>query len=41
MWYIWLIASGIFFIVEIATTGFLIFWLAIAALIAMCKFYYR
>ena len=36
MWYIWLIASGIFFIVEIATTGFLIFWLAIAALIAMC-----
>lgn len=36
MWYIWLIAAGIFFIVEIATTGFLIFWLGIGALFAMC-----
>lgn len=35
MWSIWLIAAGIFFIVEIATTGFLIFWLGIASLIAM------
>ncbi len=35
MWSIWLIAAGVFFIVEIATTGFLIFWLGIASLIAM------
>ena len=35
MWYIWLIAAGIFFIVEIATIGFLIFWLGIGALLAM------
>lgn len=33
MWYIWLIAAGIFFIAEIATVGFMIFWLGIAALI--------
>ncbi len=33
MWYIWLIAAGIFFIVEIATVGFMIFWLGVAALI--------
>ena len=36
MWYIWLIAAGIFFIIEIATTGFLIFWLGIGSLLAMC-----
>lgn len=35
MWQIWLIAAGIFFIIEIATAGFLIFWLAIAAVITM------
>lgn len=35
MWYIWLIAAGIFFIIEIATVGFLIFWLGIGALFAM------
>lgn len=35
MWYLWLIASGIFFIIEIATVGFLIFWLGIGALLAM------
>lgn len=35
MWYIWLIAAGIFFIIEIATVGFLIFWLGIGALLAM------
>lgn len=33
MWYIWLIAAGIFFIAEIITVGFMIFWLGIAALI--------
>ena len=35
MWLIWLIAAGIFFIVEIATVGFLIFWLGIGSLLAM------
>lgn len=35
MWYIWLIAAGIFFIAEIITVGFLIFWLGVSALIAM------
>ena len=35
MWQFWLIASGIFFIAEIITVGFLIFWLGIGALITM------
>ncbi len=35
MWIFWLIAAGIFFIIEIATVGFLIFWLGIGALLAM------
>ena len=35
MWVFWLIAAGIFFIIEIATVGFLIFWLGIGALLAM------
>ena len=35
MWYIWLIAAIIFFAIEIATVGFLIFWLGIGALCAM------
>ena len=35
MWQIWLIASGLFFICEIITVGFLVFWLGVGALIAM------
>ena len=35
MWQIWLIASGVFFIIEMFTIGFLIFWLGIGALLAM------
>ena len=35
MWQIWLIASGVFFVIEIFTVGFLIFWLGIGALLAM------
>lgn len=35
MWHIWLILSGVFLIIEIITAGFLIFWLAIGALLAM------
>lgn len=33
MWQFWLIVAGIFFIGEIFTVGFLIFWLGIAALL--------
>ena len=33
MWQIWLILSGIFFVCEIITVGFMIFWLGIAALL--------
>lgn len=40
MWQFWLIAAGIFFIVEMATVGFLVFWFGIGALIAMlCSFF--
>lgn len=35
MWQFWLILSGIFFVIEIATVGFLVFWFAIGALFAM------
>lgn len=35
MWVFWLIAAGVFFVIEMATVGFLIFWLGIGALLAM------
>lgn len=35
MWKFWLIASGIFFVGEIFTTGFLIFWFGLGALLTM------
>ena len=35
MWYVWLILAGIFFVAEIMTVGFLVFWLGIGALITM------
>ena len=35
MWYIWLIIAGVAFIAEIFTTGFLVFWFGIGALISM------
>lgn len=35
MWQIWLIIAGIFFIGEIATVGFLIFWFGVGSLFAM------
>ena len=35
MWKLWLIIAGLFFIGEIATVGFLIFWFGVGALIAM------
>lgn len=33
MWQVWLVISGICFILEIITIGFLVFWFAIGALI--------
>lgn len=35
MWQLWLIMAGVFFVGEMITVGFLIFWLGVAALIAM------
>lgn len=35
MWQIWLIMAGICLIIEMMTVGFLIFWFAIGALLAM------
>ena len=35
MWLIWLIAAGVFFVAEIITVGFFIFWLGIGSLLAM------
>ena len=35
MWQFWLILSGICFVIEMMTVGFLIFWFGIGALIAM------
>ena len=35
MWQIWVIIAGVFFILELATVGFLLFWVGIAALLAM------
>ena len=35
MWQIWLIIAGVCLVIEIMTTGFLVFWLAIGALVSM------
>ena len=35
MWQIWLIIAGILLVGEIVTTGFLIFWFSLGALLAM------
>lgn len=35
MWLLWLIVAGFFFILEIATAGFLVFWLGVGAILAM------
>lgn len=34
-WQFWLIVSGIFFIAEMITVGFLVFWLGVGALVTM------
>ena len=35
MWRIWLIIAGFFFVLEIFTAGFLVFWLGLAGLLAL------
>ena len=35
MWQIWLIAAGVFLVLEMFTLGFLVFWLSIGSLLAM------
>ena len=35
MWQIWLIIAGVCLVIEIMTVGFLVFWFALGALIAM------
>ena len=35
MWKLWIIISGFFFLIEIFTVGFLVFWFGVGALIAM------
>jgi len=35
MWQIWLIVAGIFFVMEMMTAGFLVFWIGIGAILAM------
>lgn len=35
MWQFWLIVAGIFFIGEIFTAGFLVFWVGLGAILAM------
>ena len=35
MWQLWMILAGIFFVIEMATVGFLVFWFGIGALLAM------
>lgn len=33
MWQVWLIISGVFFVLEMITVGFLVFWFGVGALI--------
>lgn len=33
MWQVWLIISGVFFVLEMMTVGFLVFWFGVGALI--------
>ena len=35
MWQVWLIIAGLFFIGEMITVGFLVFWFGVGALLAM------
>ena len=35
MWQVWLIIAGLFFIGEIITVGFLVFWFGVGAIVAM------
>ena len=39
MWVVWLVLAGLFFIGEMITSGFLVFWLGVGAVLALlCSF---
>lgn len=40
MWKVWLIIAGIFLIIESVTTGFLVFWFSVGALIALVSSFF-
>ena len=40
MWKIWLLIAGAFTVLEIFTTGFLVFWFGVGALIAMISSFF-
>ena len=40
MWKIWLIIAGIFLIIESATTGVLVFWFSVGALVALVSSFF-
>lgn len=40
MWQFWLIVSGICFVIEMITVGFLVFWFGIGALLAMISSFF-
>ena len=40
MWQIWLIVAGIFFVAEIFTTGFLVFWFGLGSIFAMISSFF-
>lgn len=40
MWKVWLVISGICFIIEIGTAGFMMFWFAIGAIVALISSFF-
>ena len=40
MWQFWLILSGICFVIEMVTVGFLVFWFGVGALLAMISSFF-
>lgn len=40
MWYIWLIAAGVFLAIEISTPTFMMFWFALGSLLAMVSSFF-
>ena len=40
MWIFWLLAAGLFFVIEIYTVGFFIFWFGIGSLLALLSSFF-